>query len=194
MDVAQSAATPAEQPRKIMLIVTALRAGLAVTLGVALIFQPDKTRPMLVNFMGMFWLMSGLMGLRWGARNPQQRRRAFGVGSLSALAGLLVLARTVVRGLLDEGFAIMLLAVIMIITGGVHILEGIPNVREGRRQRSRVSLLLGIFELVLGAALLYTPLDIGPIIYWLATTWALLGGFLLFGEALFMWRHMHQQA
>ena len=41
-----------------------LRGLLAVTLGVALVFQPDKTRPILANFMGMFWLASGIVSLR----------------------------------------------------------------------------------------------------------------------------------
>ena len=75
-----TAATPSPDqsppPAKIILIVTALRAGLAITLGVALIFLPDKTRPILTNYMGIFWLMTGLMSLRWGARNQHQRRRA----------------------------------------------------------------------------------------------------------------------
>jgi uncharacterized membrane protein HdeD (DUF308 family) len=36
----------------------------ALTPGLALILNPDKTRPMLVNFSGMFWLMGGIMTLR----------------------------------------------------------------------------------------------------------------------------------
>ncbi len=180
-------------PKKIMLIITALRAGLAVVLGVALIFQPDKTRSMLVNFMGMFWLMTGLMSLSWGARHKAYRRRASFVGSLSVLTGLLVLLRNLMRGWLDETFVVVLLAMVMILTGMLHVTEGIPNVREGRRQRSRASFMLGIFELALGAVLLYTPLDTGPVVYGLATLWALAGGVLLFGEALFMWRQMRRQ-
>jgi len=38
---------------------------LALAVGVALILPPDKTRPMLVNLIGMFWLIGRLMGLRW---------------------------------------------------------------------------------------------------------------------------------
>ena len=45
--------------------ITLARSVLAVALGLALILQPEKTRPMLVNFMGMFWLMAGVMSLRW---------------------------------------------------------------------------------------------------------------------------------
>ena len=51
--------------------ITLVRGLLAIGLGVVLIFQPDKTRPMLVNFMGMFWLVSGIISLRWGARGER---------------------------------------------------------------------------------------------------------------------------
>ena len=39
---------------------------LATALGLALILQPDKARPMLINFMGVFWLAAGIVSLRWG--------------------------------------------------------------------------------------------------------------------------------
>ena len=47
--------------------ITLARSVLAVALGLALILQPDKARPILVNFMGVFWLAAGIMNLRWGA-------------------------------------------------------------------------------------------------------------------------------
>ena len=178
----------APPPKKILMIITALRAVLAILLGVALIFQPDKTRPMLLNFIGLFWLMTGLMSLRWGARNQHQRRRAMVVGIVNVLAGLLVLSRNFTRGVVDDVFAIVLLGGVMILTGLVHVWEGIPNVHEGRRQRSRVSLLLGIFELVLGGVLLYTPFGATAIVYGLAASWAVLSGLVLIGEVMTMWR------
>jgi uncharacterized membrane protein HdeD (DUF308 family) len=39
--------------------VTLARSVLAMTPGLALILCPEKTRPMLINFMGMYWLMAG---------------------------------------------------------------------------------------------------------------------------------------
>ena len=44
--------------------ITLFRGLMAITLGLVLLFQPDKTRPMLGNFMGMFWLASGIISLR----------------------------------------------------------------------------------------------------------------------------------
>ena len=45
-------------------MITLIRGMLAVTLGLVLFFKPDKTRLMLANFMGMFWLASGIISLR----------------------------------------------------------------------------------------------------------------------------------
>lgn len=176
------------QPPKIVLIITAIRAALAIMLAVALMLDPGKTRSMLLNFMGMFWLMTGLMSLRWGTRHQHQQRRARVAGVISVLAGLLALSRNLTRGLLDEALAIVILGGVLLLTGIIHVMEGIPNVHEGRRQRSRFSVLLGVFELVLGAVLLYTPLETGPVVYGLATLWALLSGLVLIGEVLYMLR------
>jgi len=48
-------------PHELSLITT-----IAAALGLALILPPEKTPPRLVNFMGMFWLMAGMVSLRWG--------------------------------------------------------------------------------------------------------------------------------
>ncbi len=56
--------------------ITLARSVLATALGLALILQPEKTRPMLVNFMGMFWLMAGIMSLCWGAYGARRWWRA----------------------------------------------------------------------------------------------------------------------
>ena len=67
--------------------ITLILGVLAVTLGVTLLFWPDKARPMLTSSKGMFWLVSGVVSLRWGAahstlRIPNNRDR----GSLARTA------------------------------------------------------------------------------------------------------------
>lgn len=53
--------------------ITVVRGMLAISLGIALVFQPDKARPGLVSFMGMFWLFSGIVSLRWGVHGERAR-------------------------------------------------------------------------------------------------------------------------
>jgi uncharacterized membrane protein HdeD (DUF308 family) len=46
----------------IVIVITLFRSLLATSLGLVLLFQPAKTTPKLGNFMGIFWLASGVIG------------------------------------------------------------------------------------------------------------------------------------
>ena len=78
--------------RNVAFVITLIRGILAVSLGAALLFQPDKTGSMLANFMGMFWLVSGIFSLRWGAAGE----RARGWALLAGIIGVIKLADHVI--------------------------------------------------------------------------------------------------
>jgi uncharacterized membrane protein HdeD (DUF308 family) len=59
--------------RNIVVGITLFRSLFATILGLVLLFQPEKTTPMLGNFMGMFWFASGFISLRWGASGERAR-------------------------------------------------------------------------------------------------------------------------
>ena len=80
-------------PRQPAFWITLARSIIALILGLALILQPDKARPMLVNFIGIFWLVAGVMSLRWGASGEPARRPSVVVGIVGIVAGAMVLAR-----------------------------------------------------------------------------------------------------
>jgi len=46
--------------------ITFFRGIVAISLGLALIVNPNKTLPLLANFMGFFWLTSGALSIRLG--------------------------------------------------------------------------------------------------------------------------------
>lgn len=163
--------------------VTLFRGILAAFLGVALIIQPDKARPILVNFMGMFWLASGIMSLRWGGFGLRAKRLSMAAGVVGILTGVIVLSRGLIRGLLEETLAISILAGVMILTGVIHAVGGFRTEHDGRRW-SWTNLILGIFEIVLGILLLSSPLDPGPFVFVAASVWAFVGAFMLLGDAL----------
>jgi len=50
--------------------------------------------------------------------------------------------------------------------------------------QARSGCLLGLFEMVLGIMLVIEPLDQGPVVYFAATVWALVGGVILIGDAV----------
>ena len=165
------------------------RAALATALGVALLIQPDKTRSILVNFMGMFWLTSGLMSLRWGASGERPRPLSLVAGAVGVLVGLVALLRNLMRGVMSEVVVFSLLGGVMLLTGVLHAVGGFRT-EEGRTRRwSWPSFLLGIFEAVLGVLLLLSPTEVGPIAYGAAAVWAFVGASVPLSSAL---RHRAQ--
>jgi uncharacterized membrane protein HdeD (DUF308 family) len=126
--------------------VTLARSILALTLGLALILQPDKARPMLINFIGMFWLMGGVMSLRWGVSGERARRMSVIIGVVGIVAGVLILGRFLLAQVVGEEPVVLVLGVIIVLTGLVHVFEGFRAGADQHRQRSWASTLLGILR------------------------------------------------
>ena len=164
--------------------ITLARSVLALALGLALVFQPDKTRPMLVNFIGVFWLAAGIVSLRWGASGERARRMAVVVGIVGIVAGVLILGRFLLIQLVGEAPIVLLLGIIVMLTGLVHVFEGFRTGPGHVRQRSWTSTLLGAFEIVLGLVALLWREEFGPVFYAVVTIWAFMAAFVLLREAL----------
>lgn len=162
--------------------ITLARSVLAVALGLALILQPDKARPILVNFMGVFWLAAGIMNLRWGAAGERARRTSVVAGIVSIVAGLLIVGRYLLFQLVGEAPIVLMLGGVVVLTGLVHVFEGFRT--ESGRQRSWTSALLGAFEIVLGLLVVVERDDFGPFFYTVVTVWAFAAAFVLLREAL----------
>jgi uncharacterized membrane protein HdeD (DUF308 family) len=164
--------------------ITFARSVLALALGLALIFHPDKVRPILINFIGMFWFVAGLMSLRWGADGERARRSSVVVGVVGIVAGVLILGRFLLVQLAGEAPVVLLLGTIVILTGLVHVFEGFRTGPDQQRQRSWTSTLLGAFEIVLGTVVLAWRDDSGPVFYAVVTIWAFMAALVLLRQAL----------
>lgn len=174
--------------------VTIFRALLASFLGMALLFRPNTARPLLVNFMGVFWLASGIMSIRWSATgHPAHRSWTTLAGIVGVIAGLLALFRAVISDQFSDILVLNILGAVIILTGLIHITGGFRTAKE-ERHRTWASIILGIFEIVLGGLLLMAQsLQFGSLFYWTLTLWALIGGFLLFADALAQRRRVKQE-
>lgn len=166
--------------------ITIVRGLMAVTLGLALLIQPVKVRPFLITSMGVFWLVSGAMSIRWGLSGQRARGLPLLAGIVGVLAGLTAMSRRfpLLDALVSESLVITVLGVAILFTGLMHMLGGFRTGKGATRQLSRLSLLLGFFEVVLGGTLVVQPLDQGMIIYVGASIWAMIGGAILIGDAL----------
>jgi uncharacterized membrane protein HdeD (DUF308 family) len=179
--------------------ITLVRGMLAVTLGVALVFWPDKARPILVNFMGMFWLVSGIVSLRWGVHGERAKGLSLLAGAAGVLAGVGMLSRRFTQGMVGEDVLLSLIGLIIFLTGLMHIFGGFrtgpveTHLLSQNRKWSWTAFLLGLFEIVLGVILVIAPMGRGPLIYFAASVWALVGGTILLGDAVRL-RRLRQTA
>jgi uncharacterized membrane protein HdeD (DUF308 family) len=169
-----------------MVWITVVRGLIAIVLGLALALNGDRAPAALVKFMGLYWILNGIITLRLGmiAEMGARRRLAIAAGAIGIATGATVLLANV-----STTFLLAILGIVIALTGLAHLLGGfeIADV-SGRRWRPGVP--LGILELGLGATLLLTSEHIGSLSTWLASAWALLGGGVLVADALAIRRRL----
>jgi uncharacterized membrane protein HdeD (DUF308 family) len=166
--------------------ITVARGLMAIALGLALALNGDRAPAALVKFMGLYWILNGIVTLRLGmvAAEGARRRLAIVAGAIGIATGATVLLANV-----STTFLLAILGVVIALTGLAHLLGGfeIADV-SGRRWRPGVP--LGILELGLGATLVLTSEHSGSLSTWLASAWALVGGTVLLLDALAMRRRL----
>ena len=191
-----------KQDRKISIAfwISMLRGFFAIILGLILIFNPEKTRVMLFNFMGLFWLTSGIILLRrtnvaLGDQTDRMlgRRTTLALGLVAILTGLLVISRSLTRDFVGEVVFFELLGGVILLTGVMHLVGEFRIGRVLKGKRTTGQKILAIFEIALGGMLILSPLDQGPIIYWAATIWALIGGGLIISDAFYQRARVNQE-
>ena len=55
--------------------ITLTRGVMAILLGLALAVHKDRAPAALANFMGVYWILMGIVTLRWGFAAEKPRRR-----------------------------------------------------------------------------------------------------------------------
>ena len=95
--------TNIEQKPKLNLIfwITLIRGFLVIILGLSLLFTPEKTKAMLFNFMGFFWLMTGIVSIRQEL-HKKGNRLVLAAGAIGILAGCAVVTRDITRTFLPS--------------------------------------------------------------------------------------------
>jgi uncharacterized membrane protein HdeD (DUF308 family) len=171
---------------KVMFWVTLLRGFMVITLGLALWIQPQKLRPFLITSMGMFWLVSGVMSIRWGLSGKRTRGLPLLAGIVGVLAGLAALSRRfeLLDTLVSDVLAITVLGIAILLTGLMHMLGGFRTGEDDSREWSWASFIMGFFEFIMGGMLILEPMRQGTLIYIGVSIWAIIGGVILIGDAL----------
>lgn len=170
------------------------RACVAIVLGLSILLA-GGSRPALINFIAIYWLVGAVLTVRWVFRNKwlPGTRLALVAAGVGVAAGLAVLFRGIARGIIGDEVFISLLGLSAILTGALRLSGGFHDDQVGTGPpRLRHRLPLGIIEVFLGAALILA----GPESGWVrpvAGLWALAGGTLLFVDGLAMRRELAAQ-
>jgi uncharacterized membrane protein HdeD (DUF308 family) len=167
--------------------ITLGRSFFAMALGIAILFYPDRARPLLGNFIGGFWIAGSLITLRWGLSQDRSRALTILVAVFGVLAGLAVEGRSLLNRWVAEDSMTILLAVMAIFTGILHTTGHLRVKKFGHSSRTRSGLILGIFEIVLGIILLTSlgiTLEERPLLSLITIAWAFAGGVVILLDAL----------
>ena len=173
-----------QKSSKVGPLISLLRAVLAIGLGLALLFYPDKSRSTLVTIFGIFWIIGGLISLRWDSNGDRPGRISLTASLILIGAGIVVLILIRMGSSLSDVILIWFIALVMILTGVIHMVFGFRTRSHPDGRWSASSFILGIFEIVLGAMLVFGPLSLIPLLYTVTGIWALVGALMLIGDAI----------
>lgn len=170
-----------------------IRGLVALMLGTALLVVPGRGKPIMVQYMGMYWIASGVLSIVWGVRGARFTRLWLLAGTVGLFGGLFIVAHMLFTFPLEPSLATDLFAVVALLTGLLHILGGYRVRRDHGPRWSRGSFLLGLVQTILGLLILISPDQVPPVVAVLAMIWALVGGLGLVRDALQL-RKVHKSA
>lgn len=161
-----------------------IRGAIALGLGLALLLTPSMGRPLLAQYMGVYWMASGLLSIVWGVRGARFTRLWLLAGCVGILGGLAIVLRRLYAPPMDVSLVVTLFGIVAVLTGLLHMGGGYRVRQEYGPRWSRGSFLLGLVQLVLGLLVLFAPGKVPRIIVIVAVIWALIGGLGLIRDAL----------
>ena len=190
------AAGSARGPSRWGYVVFLVRGSVALVLGVALLIAGSNPSR-LVTFVAVYWVVAGLLTLRWASAQPALPHRpvALAAGVLGLVVGVAVVLREVLHALLGEGVWLDLLGASAIAIGLLRLVGLLHDDQLAREHpRRRYRFVLGCLEVLLGITLVIADQGATTQIRVALGLWGLATGTLLLLDALMMRRHARHQA
>ena len=174
--------------------IPAIRGGVAVMLGV-LVTITGSHRAALVNFLGIYWLISAVVTIAWALRTRWKRGSRLGLaaGMVGLVAGMLVLLRHVLQPVASTQLLLDVLGVAVILTGALRLAGAFEVERRTGRWWTFGGLALGSVEIVLGVIVLFAGSGDPRLVTAAIGAWGLVGGTLLILEGLRIRRSLPAQ-
>jgi uncharacterized membrane protein HdeD (DUF308 family) len=167
--------------------ISALRGCLALFLGVGALLS-GASQPMLVNFIAVYWLLGGILTIKWavGVRWRAGARLGLAAGVLATGTGLVLLARHALDDVVNAQVLIGVVALTTVATGCLRLL-GAFEIEERTGHRWTIGgLVLGSVEVGLGAILFLARNAQAPAVRITIGVWGLVAGILLLAQGVRM--------
>ncbi len=163
--------------------IAVVRGVFSLMLGAAALFT-ENDRAMLANFLGVYWLLSGVLTIRWAVTVRWLRGSRIGLaaGGVSVIAAAMVLLRQPLEDLISLDALIGVLGVAALLMGSLRLLGAFELERRTGRRWTFGGLALGSVEIVLGLILLFARGGNAHVLTVTLAVWGLVGGSLLLIE------------
>ncbi|MDE0076268.1 MAG: DUF308 domain-containing protein [Caldilineaceae bacterium] len=125
-----------------------------------------------IQLLGAYWLAGGVLDLFESVLGQSEGSRVrMAVSALvSIVAGFVVLSYPVISGILASTYLTLFMGISAVVAGAAHLFS-----RSGNK-RSLPGIILGLFYIIFGAAVIFNPLITQAVIVLLLPFWALLAG------------------
>lgn len=130
--------------------IAALMLGIGLLLPVEVILEADRVHVLLLQFIGIYLLISGAMSMIWGFSNRRRLGLWLMAGVLGIIGGITFLLRPFLENAIAPTVIIVIFGFIMLFAGLVHILGGFNLSETYGRRYSWGHLFLGLVEIGIG--------------------------------------------
>ena len=158
-----------------------LLRGIAVgILGWLLLTRPVITVLVIVQLMGIYWLVDGIFTLARSIRGRKTHKNwgwGIFVGILGFLAGIVVLGRPLASAILTQLFLVYFLGITAIVSGITSMVTGFRLRKEVRGEWSMF--FGGLIWAIFGILLLASPLMSAGVLIWIVGIFAVVGGIIM---------------
>ncbi|GHO87956.1 HdeD family acid-resistance protein [Dictyobacter formicarum] len=150
----------------------AMMEGIAlVIIGLLLLISPTMTTLVLVQVLGWYWLIGGILSFVSIFVDRTQWGWKLAIGILGVLAGLAVIRDPLWSTLMVPTLIVIFLAVQALIVGAIELIQGFTG-------GGVAAIMLGIINIILGIVLLFSPLAAAMVLPLVLGIFALIGGII----------------
>ncbi|MCX6021613.1 MAG: HdeD family acid-resistance protein [Chloroflexi bacterium] len=149
----------------------------ALVIGVLLIAAPAQTMFILVQLLGIYWLITGVLALASIFLDQSQWGWKALSGAIGVFAGIAVIQHPLWSAVLVPTVLVIMVAVFGIMIGAVNLFQAFRGAGWGAG-------ILGVLSIIFGLILLASPLMAAVVLPWVLGFWGIVSGIAAIAYAL----------